>query len=358
VCDGRLRAATVSPVIDPSWPYGRRPQNDRPVDVLCLGHALVDRLAYASLEEAIAVRLEPGGMTLIDAERAGEIERAFAGWRQVAGGSAANTAVGVASLGGSPRFAGAVGDDGPGPWYASDLEQAGVACTVATVANGRPTGACHVLVSAGGERSMATSLGAAGDLAVATVERAGVDRAEVVYFEGYLLDPPLAAAAVERALELARESSTLVSLTLSDPSLVERHRERLSELVLGGAIDLLFGNEEEVLSLTGAADRAKAVAALRRSGAVAVVTLGAKGAMAITPDGELHVPADAVERVEDTTGAGDLFAAGCLYGLTHGYAVEAALRLGAMAAGEVISHLGARPAVRLQKAAAERSLTN
>ena len=342
----------------PSWPYGDRALEGRPVDVLCLGHALVDRLAYASLDEVSAARVEPGGMTLVNAERAEEIGRSFAGWREVAGGCAANTAAGVASLGGSPAFAGAVGDDDPGAWYASDLERAGVSCTLATVASGGPTGLCHVLVSDGGERSMATSLGAAGEIALATVERAGVDRAQIVYFEGYLFDPPLATAAVERTLELTRESSTLVSLSLSDPLLVDRHRDRIHDLVFGGEIDLLFGNEEEALKLTGAASRAEAAARLRRPGTVAVVTLGAEGVIAITPDGEVVVKADHVERVEDTTGAGDLFAAGCLFGLTHGYGVEAALRLGAFAAAEVISHLGARPAIDLREAAAERSLTS
>ena len=350
-------AGTVSPVFDPSWPYGDRTRGDRDIDVLCLGHALVDRLARATTEDVRAADVEPGGMTLVDADRAGEIGRAFRGWRQVAGGCAANTAAGVASLGGVPAFAGAVGDDEPGAWYSSDLERAGVACTVATVTSGGPTGLCHVLVSDGGERSMATSLGAAGEIAIDTVERAGVDRAQVVYFEGYLLDPPLATAAVVRTLELARESSTLVSLSLSDPLLVDRHRNRLRELVFGGEIDVLFGNEEEALSLTGADSRAQAVAKLRRAGTVAVVTLGAEGAIAITPDGEVRVPADYVERVEDTTGAGDSFAAGCLYGLTHGYGVEAALRFGAFAAGEVIGHLGARPANSLRIAAAERALT-
>jgi sugar/nucleoside kinase (ribokinase family) len=346
-------AATVSPVMDRSWPYGDR-VGPRPVDVLCLGHALVDRLAYASIEEVSAADVEPAGMTLVDPARAGAIGLAFAGWRQVAGGCAANTAAGIASFGGSPAFAGAVGDDEPGAWYATDLERAGVSCTVATVASGGPTGLCHVLVSPGGERSMATSLGAAGEIALETLESAGVASAQVVYVEGYLLDPPLGAAALGRAFELTKQTSTLVSLTLSDPSLVDRHRDRLRQLVFEGHVDLLFGNEEEAMRLTGATSRAEALARLRRPGTVAVVTLGAEGAIAVTPDGELAVEADRVERVEDTTGAGDLFAAGCLFGLTHGYGVEEALRLGALAAAEVISHLGARPAIALRSAAVER----
>jgi sugar/nucleoside kinase (ribokinase family) len=343
-------------VSDISWPYGDRTLFDRPVDVLCLGNAIVDRLAQASTEQVRAADVEPGGMTLVDAKRAAEIGRAFVGWREMAGGSAANTAAGVASLGGAPAFAGAVGDDALGALFASDLEKAGVACMVATVASGGPTGVCHVLVSDTGGRSMATSLGAAGELALSTVERAGIGNAQVVYFEGYLLDPPLGALAVDRALELAKATSTLVALSLSDPFVVDRHRRRIRELAFGGAVDLLFGNEEEAIKLTEAGSRAEAVSVLAKAGVVAIVTLGAEGAMAITPHGEVRVQADPVERVEDTTGAGDLFAAGCMFGLTHGYDVQASLRLAAFAAGEVISHLGARPEVSLREAAAKRSL--
>jgi sugar/nucleoside kinase (ribokinase family) len=341
-------------VLDARWPYAAHDLSQRPIDALCVGHALVDRLAYAHLDDVRAARIDAGGMTLVDAARAGEIERAFPEWRQVAGGCSANTAAGIASLGGSPAFAGAVGDDDPGAWYATDLEQAGVHCSVATVTSGGPTGVCHVLISDGGERSMATSLGAAGELAIETIEHVGVDRAKVVYFEGYLLDPPLASAAVARALELARAASTLVSLSLSDPLVVDRHAERIRQLVFGGTVDLLFGNEEETMMLTGAASRDEAAGRLHREGFAAVVTLGAAGAMVITPDDEVVIEADHVVCVEDTTGAGDLFAAGCMYGLTHGLGPEASLRLGSFAAAEVISHLGARPAVSLREAAGDR----
>ncbi len=332
---------------DLQWPFDVSTRNDRPIDVLCLGNALVDRLAYATLDEVVSARIEPGAMTLVDGVRAAEIEQAFAEWREVAGGSAANTAVGVASLGGSPGFGGVVGDDRAGSWYAADLERLGVSAAVGTASSGNPTGVSHVLVSDGGKRSMATSLGAALELATETVEHAGVDRARVLYIEGYLLDAPAATAAVGRALVLAESSSTLVALTLSDPFLVARHRDRIVELVFGGAVDVLIGNAEEALGLTGADTVAGAVAALRRPGSVAVVTLGASGSLVVTPDGEVSIEADDVARVEDTTGAGDLFAAGFLFGLTHGAGPEAALRLGSFAAAEVIGHLGARPAGRL-----------
>lgn len=341
-------------MFDSRWPYGTHDLSHRPIDALCVGHALVDKLAYATLDHVRAARIDAGGMTLVDAARADEIEDAFPDWRQVAGGCSANTAAGVASLGGSPAFAGAVGDDKAGAWYSSDLEQAGVHCSVTTVTSGGPTGVCHVLISDGGERSMATSLGAAGELSLETIEHVGVDQAKVVYFEGYLLDPPLASAAVALAVELAKDASTLVSLSLSDPLVVERHADRIRELVFGGTVDLLFGNEEEAMMLTSASTRAEAASRLRRPGLAAIITLGASGAMAITPDDAVEIEADHVEQVEDTTGAGDLFAAGCLFGLTHGLGPEASLRIGAFAAAEVISHLGARPAISLKDAAGSR----
>lgn len=334
------------------WPFDASLVARRPIDVVCVGNALVDRLAHATPAEVRAVRLQPGGMTLVDGQRSREIERAFPSWSQVAGGSAANTAAGIASLGGSPAFAGAVGDDEDGRWYATDLERAGVRCSVARVASGEPTGVCHVLVTEQGERSMATSLGAAGDLPLTSVELVGVDRARAVYLEGYLLDPPLAAVTVERSLEMARSASTVVSLSLSDPLLVERHAQRVADLVYGGAVDLVFGNEDEALALTGAGSRREAIARLRRSGLAAVVTLGESGAVAVLPDEEILVPALQPPRIKDTTGAGDLFAAGCLWGVTHGLGPEESLRLGAFAAAEVISHLGARPVVNLRTAAA------
>ncbi len=340
-------------MLDSRWPFARRRLTARSIDVLCLGHALVDRFAHAGFDEVGAAGLEVGRMLLVDAARAREIGGRLpeGAWEQVAGGSAANTAVGVASLGGTPGFAGAVGEDSLGAWYARDLERAGVRCAVPAVTNGGSTGVCHILISPGGERSMGTSLGAAGELSLSTVEQIGPSHAEVLYLEGYLLDPPLASAAVAGALVMAGDASTLVSLSLSDPFVVDRHGDSIRQLVESGAVDLLFGNEEEVRGLTGARTRAEWTARLRRPGAVAVVTRGADGAVAILPDGEIEVPAESVGAVVDTTGAGDLFAAGCLYGLTHSLSPVESLRLGSFAAAEIISHLGARPERRLSEAA-------
>ncbi len=332
---------------DAPWPF--HSPGERRLDVLCLGHALVDRLAYVDEEAVDDARLEHGVMVLVDADRAAEIERLFDGWLQVAGGSAANTAAGIASLGGRPGFAGAVGRDEAGAWYAGDLEAVGVTCTVDTVASDLPTGVCHVLVTPAGERSMATSLGAAGWIHSSTVEAAGIERAAVLYVEGYLLDAE-AAPAVDRAIDLARESGTLIALSLSDPFVVSRHRDRIAELVFGRTVDVLFGNEEEVLGLTATANLADAASRLAAPGRVAVVTRGSAGSLAVLPGETVVVDAVQVDAVADTTGAGDLFAAGFLFALTSGRSPETALRIGSFAAAEVIGHIGARPAIALSLA--------
>jgi sugar/nucleoside kinase (ribokinase family) len=293
--------------------------------------------------------MEPEVMTLIDGERAAAIEASVQRWHEVAGGCAANTASGIASLGGRPAFVGSIGDETSSRWYRDDLEAQGVRCILSTAPSGRATGTCHVLVTADGQRSMATHLGAASELEPATVEAAGIDRARVAYLEGYLLDVPAMARTMERALDLARSAGTLVSLSLSDPFVVCRHRDQIAELVSSGAVDLVFGNETEMLELTGATSRPEALAEMASLVPVAVMTLGAEGAAVATGSGTGIVAAYPAERV-DTTGAGDLFAAGCLYGLTHGLVPERALQVGAFAASEVIGHLGARPAVSLREA--------
>lgn len=314
----------------------------RSLDAVCLGHALVDRLAAGTPEVVAATGLELGVMTLVDAEAARSIEASHSAWEEVAGGSAANTAAGIASFGGRVRFVGSVGDDEAGRRYVADLEAAGVSCMLRPVDSQMPTGVCHVLVGSGGKRSMGTHLGAASDVAPETVEGASIEDASVLYIEGYLLDAQ-AAAALARAIEIAHGSGTPVSLSLSDPFVVERHRERVRRLVDDGSIDVLFCNEEEACSLTGTDDVEDAVEFLGSTGLLSIVTRGPEGCIACSSAGVLRAPAHPVEEVVDTTGAGDLFASGVLYGLVTGLEVEAAARLGSMAASEVISHLGARP---------------
>jgi sugar/nucleoside kinase (ribokinase family) len=336
------------------WPFRLpdRSSSENAADVVCLGHALVDRLTFATPSEINGAGLDLNIMTLVDAARASQLALASDRWQQVAGGSAANTAAGIASLGGRPVFAGAVGDDEPGKWYAGDMAEWGIDCHVATVPSGSPTGLCHVFVTDDGHRSMATHLGAACEVPAEVIVEASLARAQIFYLEGYLLDAEDSLAARTRAYEIAKGEGVVVSLSLSDPFLVERHRDAVSELVYGGTVDLLLGNEDETLYLTGASTVAEAADELRAPGRVAVITRGAQGALAVLPDGDVSVEATPVEHVVDTTGAGDLFAAGLLFALSRGASPEQALRVGTYAAGEVISHLGARPAVSLAAAAA------
>jgi sugar/nucleoside kinase (ribokinase family) len=312
------------------------------IEVLCIGNALVDRLAEGDEGTVKAAGLELGAMTLVGADEAATIEAAHPSWREVAGGSAANTAAGLASLGRRVGFVGTVGDDQAGSSYVADLKAIGVIPFVHHSSE-LPTGLCHVLVSPGGERSMATSLGAAGALEVGALESAAIGEATLVYVEGYLLDAPLARPALERTVALAREGGTLVALTLSDPFVVERHRPAIKELLDSGSVDVLFGNEDEAVSLTETGSLGEALDRLAQYELVAVITRGAAGSVAVAGGHKVEAAAVEVEEVIDTTGAGDLFAAGVLGALVAGRDLAEALSLGALAAGEVIGHFGARP---------------
>ncbi len=303
----------------------------------------------------VAAGVEPGAMTLVDGRRIGELAELCEDWLQVAGGSAANTAAGLASLGSRPAFVGSVGPDSLGSGYYLDLTAAGVRCELSRGSDGVATGQCLVLVTSDSRRTMATSLGAGVAIDVEAVERAGIQEAAVLYLEGYLLDSPGTYAARERAVEIAKSAGVAVALSLSDPFLVDRYDGLLNE-VIDAEVDLLFANEEEARRLTGADDLAGALDALSRPGLIAAVTLGAKGAVLLHGNERASVEALAVARVDDTTGAGDLFAAGVLHGIVRGAPLATAGRLGALAAGEVITHLGAQPRVSLRDLAVEAGL--
>jgi len=294
-------------------------------------------------------------MTLVDGEQIALITTLVDEWLQMAGGSAANTAAGLASLGGRPTFVGSVGGDPLGTGYDLDLGSLGVRCVLSRSTVGLGTGQCLVLVTPDSKRTMATNLGAGVVIDVEAVEQADVSAAAVVYLEGYLLDSPGTYSAHQLAMEQARSAGALVALSLSDPFLVERHRGLLSELV-DGAIDVLFANEEEALRLTETESLSGALDALTLPGLMAAVTLGERGAVVVDGGERVWVDAHSVGRVDDTTGAGDLFAAGFLYGIVRGAPLEKAGRLGALAAAEVISHLGAQPKFSLRSLAMEVDL--
>jgi sugar/nucleoside kinase (ribokinase family) len=327
------------------------------IDVVCLGHAIVDRVAHVGARTIEAAGVELGAMTLVDGAEIERIAGLVGDWVQVAGGSAANTAVGLASLGAHPAFVGSVGNDVLGTEYELDLGSVGVRCVLSHSAAELRTGQCLVLVSLDSGRTMATNLGAGVVIDPAAVEQAFAGTtAAAVYIEGYLLDSPGTAVALERAVELAKGGGGFVALSLSDPFLVERHGPFLNELVQS-EVDLLFANEEEARRFTGVDDLSGALDALERPGLMAAVTLGARGAVLLSGGERAVVGAPPVDRVDDTTGAGDLFAAGVVYGIIRGAPLAASGRLGALAAGEVVSHLGAQPHVSLHVLAVQAGLT-
>ena len=263
--------------------------------------------------------------------------------------------MGLASFGDHPTFVGSVGRDSLGAAYELDLEAVGVRCVLSRGADDLGTGQCVVLVTSDSRRTMATDLGAGAGIDLEAVERACLGHGGALYLEGYLLDSPGNLAAFKRSVELSRAGGGLLALSLSDQFLVERHRDFLDEVVDAG-VDLLFANEEEAQRFTGADDLSGALEALERPGMMVAVTLGARGAVLLEGTERSTVEAWPVGRVDDTTGAGDLFAAGVLHGVVRGLPLETAGRLGALAAGEVISHLGARPQESLSSLALRAGL--
>jgi len=326
-------------------------------DVLGIGNAIVDVLARADEEFLIRQDMRKGAMTLIDEERAARVYEAMGPAVEISGGSAANTIVGCASFGARAAFVGKVKDDELGRVFAHDIRAAGVAFDTPPASEGPSTGRCYVLVTPDGERTLNTYLGAAQDLHPRDIDEEAIAGSAITYLEGYLWDPKHAKEAFLKAATIAHEARRLVALTLSDAFCVDRWRDEFLDLVRSSTVDLLFANEAELHSLYQTADFDSAVAALRQEARLAVVTRSEKGCVVVTRQRVLAVPACRVERVVDTTGAGDLFAAGFLFGLAQGTDHERAARLGAIAAAEVIQHLGARPQVSLKTAAQEEGLT-
>ncbi len=327
-------------------------------DVLGIGNAIVDVLARAEEDFLLRQGMRKGGMALIDADRAEAIYQAMGPAVEVSGGSAANTIVGVASLGARAAFIGRVKDDLLGRAFAHDIRAAGVTFATTPAAAGAPTGRCYVLVTPDGERTMNTFLGAAQDLHPADIDADVIAASAITYLEGYLWDPRNAKDAFLKAAKIAHDAGRIVALTLSDAFCVDRWRDEFLHLMRSRTVDLIFANETERHSRYQTADFDAAAAALRADVEAAVVTRSEKGCLVIGPDGTEAVPAFPVERVVDTTGAGDLFAAGFLCGLARGADDRTCGRLGALAAAEVIQHLGARPETSLKDLARENGLAD
>lgn len=328
----------------------------RPVDVLALGNAIVDVIARSEEDFLVRHGLHKGAMALIDEARAETLYEAMGPGVIISGGSAANTVAGLASFGGRGAFIGKVRDDELGRLYRHDLTSLGVAFDTAAAKDGPSTARCLIVVTPDGERTMNTYLGACQGLGVADVDEATVRAARIVYLEGYLWDPPAAKEAFRKAAEIAHGNGGRVALTLSDSFCVDRWRDEFLGLMRHGVVDIVFANQHELKSLYQTADFDTALAGIRNENVLAVVTRSAEDALAVTRDGTVSAPVTQVERVVDATGAGDLFAAGFLFGLARDREARDCLHLGGLAAAEVISHVGARSEVNLGDLARQSGL--
>jgi sugar/nucleoside kinase (ribokinase family) len=322
---------------------------DPRLDVLCIGNAIVDVIAVADDAFLEQEGLAKGSMRLIDADEATRLYGRMGPGREISGGSAGNTAAGVAMLGGRAGFIGQVADDQLGEVYRHDITSLGIEFTTpARPQSEVPTARSLVLVTPDAQRTMNTFLGAAQNLSREALDEDQLRRARILYLEGYLWDPEVPRAAMEHAIGIVREAGGAVAFTLSDSFCVERHRDSFNALIDSGRLDILFANEAEIVSLTGEASFDAAVAATATRVPVLVVTRSEKGAVAVESGERVEVPAEPVDQIVDTTGAGDLFAAGFLTGRAHGRSNADCLRMGAIAAAEVISHYGARPEADLE----------
>ncbi len=325
------------------------------LDVIAIGNAIVDIIGRC--DEAFLARhgAAKGSMRLVDADTVIALYKDMGPGIEISGGSAANTMVGVASLGGTSGFIGKVSDDEFGRIFAHDIKASGVTFATPASKGGAPTARSLILVTPDGERTMNTFLGVSPELAVAEVDSALIDKARIVYLEGYLFDRDEAKAAFRQAAHHAAKSGAKVALTLSDAFCVDRHRAEFLTFIRDH-VDILFANESEVTSLYETKSFDAAAKHASADCALAVLTRSAKGAVIFGGSQAIAVPADKIERVVDTTGAGDLYAAGFLFGHARGLDNATCGRLGALAAAEIISHVGARPQTSLALLAAERGL--
>ena len=330
--------------------------NSAKYDVLGIGNAIFDVLVQTDEGFLAAHGMNKGGMALIDEARAAAIYRDMGPATEMSGGSAANTIVGVANLGARAAYVGKVKDDQIGKLYAHDIRAAGVAFETPPATDGPATGCSYILVTPDGERTMNTYLGAAQELMPGDIDADQVAASAILYLEGYLWDPKNAKDAFVKAAGIAHESGRQVALTLSDSFCVDRYRGEFLDLMRSGTVDLVFANEAELHSLYQTSDFDTALKQFRADVNLAIVTRSEKGCVVGSRDGVTAVPAFPIEKMVDTTGAGDLFAAGFLFGLVRGIGYENAGRLGALAAAEVIQHIGARPQTSLKQLARQSGL--
>lgn len=327
--------------------------SDPSLDVVGIGNAIVDVLSQADEAFLVTHGLAKGSMTLIDGNRAKGLYAAMGPGIEVSGGSAANTMAGLTSLGGKGAFIGKVRNDQLGGIFQHDIRAAGVGFETPIATDGPPTARCLIFVTPDAQRTMNTYLGAAVELAPADLDEAAIARAKVTYMEGYLWDPPNAKMAFQEAARMAHDAGRKVALSLSDSFCVERHRDSFLELI-GGHVDILFANETEICALFQVADFDRALQETRGHCEIAALTRSAKGSVVLANGEVCVVDAAPVDKVIDTTGAGDLYAAGFLYGYTKGKGLYDCGRIGALAAAEILSHYGARPETSLQDLVAQQ----
>ncbi len=325
-------------------------------DVLGIGNAIFDVLVQTDEKFLATHGMTKGGMALIDETRAAGIYRDMGPATKMSGGSAANTIVGVANLGARAAYVGKVRDDEVGRLYTHDIRAAQVAFDTKAASGGPATGCSYILVTPDGERTMNTYLGAAQELTPNDIDEAQIAASSIVYLEGYLWDPKSAKDAFVKAATIAHGAGRQVALTMSDSFCVDRYRDEFIELMRNGTADLIFANEAELHSLYQTSDFDTALTQLRKDVKLGVVTRSEKGCVVASPGGVISAPAFPIQKLVDTTGAGDLFAAGFLFGMVRGASHENCGRLGALAAAEVIQHIGARPQTSLKELAKKSGL--
>ncbi|WP_298962448.1 adenosine kinase [uncultured Roseibium sp.] len=322
-------------------------------DALCIGNAICDVFAHVEEDFLLQENLIKGSMRLIDTEEAVRLFNKMGQTVRVSGGSAGNTAAGIASLGGRPAYFGKVAEDELGDSYSHDMNGTGVYFNTPRLREWKPTARSMILITPDGERTMNTYLGACTEFSPSDVDEDVVAAAAVTYMEGYLWDPEEAKKAFLKAAEVAHLNNRKVALTLSDSFCVDRYRDEFQSLLADGVVDLLFANEHELKALYQTGDLDTAISAAKENGALTALTLGSEGAMAFDREETVKVDAKDVANVVDLTGAGDLFASGFLFGLARDYKIADATELGCLCAASVISHVGARPEHPLKHLAAQ-----
>ena len=319
------------------------------IDIVAIGDAIVDVIATCDDAFLELHKLPKGSMQLLDTSQTDALYAAMGSAREISGGSAANSMAGIAALGGRAAFVGQIADDQLGDIFAHDMRALGVQFDTPPLSGGLPTGRCLILVTEDGQRTMNTSPGASHQLRAEALDEALIASAAIVFLEGYLWGPELPRAAMMRAVRIAHDAGREVAFTLSESVCIAGRKEGFAAMIDSGGIDLLFANEDEAMQLTGAPDLRGALDTLSAKVPTLVVTRGAAGALAVEKGERTQVPAFQVKKVVDTTGAGDLFAAGFLAARCKGHDLQQQLWTGAIAAGEIISHFGARPEADLKE---------